>query len=940
MTDPKSLFFEALDRSEEERSAYLQSACGKDAELFARVWELLTAHEKAGRFLSGDVRDSFSRITAADALAEGPGTVLGRYKLLEKIGEGGFGVVYMAEQREPVKRKVALKIIKLGMDTRQVVGRFEAERQALAMMDHPNIARVLDAGATDSALPTPSHLSPSPSHLAAGRPYFVMELVRGVPITQFCDENHFTMEERLRLFIRVCCAIQHAHHKGIIHRDIKPSNVLITMHDAEAVPKVIDFGIAKAIGQDLTDKTVFTRFHEFLGTPAYMSPEQTQLSGLDIDTRSDIYSLGVLLYELLTGHTAFEARELVDAGYDEFRRRIREEEPLKPSTRLNALSAEDRARIARHRRSDPALLRRMLKGDLDRIVMKALEKDRSRRYDSPAAFARDIERCLRDEPVSAVAPSVAYRFQKFARRHRAALATASALLAILVVATFVSAWLAFRATRAEHHARELLETEQHSRRQLEQMLSELKESRHKEEQLRQTADREAARARVEATNADAVARFINEDLFANADPDNEPEREITLRTVLDRASQQMSSSLTNQPLVAASIHRTIGRAYRNLGIHAPALEHLRRTSELYRAEAGETHPDSIRALSDFSDALDRNGRPAEAIVHARRANELAAQHLKEHPLQIKCAVRLSWVLWRNQKRQEAFELAEETYEAAQNLSAVDPRDMLSVMAMVAFHRGSKEVGDYAGGEAIFKQAIQLTQAHLGTNHLQTVRAKANLAVYYYNREMKLDEAEALHLEVLDSYRRALGESHERTVLTHANLGLLYEVTQKPAAALRHYRSVLEHSPEDPRALLVWPALSKKAPLPSLITPDSVGWRSFTNALPAGWSEPTFNDSTWSPGTTARTAEAWFRHEFNLDAVPEQPLVFTIGGWGEFEVFINGVPAVKKLGSAAGKFQLAVCQPRAMQALRRGKNVIGLHGVKLRPEENRIFSVRQ
>src|SRR5438876_2116458 len=361
-----------------------------------------TGAAAASRSSYADLAEEIPTVIAPVQLTEGPGTVIDHYKLLEKIGEGGFGAVYVAEQREPLKRRVALKIIKLGMDTRQVIARFEAERQALALMDHPNIAKVFDAGATET-----------------GRPYFVMELVRGIKITDYCDQNHLSTEDRLKLFTRVCHAIQHAHQKGIIHRDIKPSNILVTISEpgAPGCPKVIDFGIAKATsGQRLTDKTVFTAFEQFIGTPAYMSPEQAMMTSLDIDTRTDIYALGVLLYELLTGQTPFDAKDLMAAGLDEMRRTIREVEPVKPSTRLSTMLAADLTIVAQHRQAEPSRLSILVQGDLDWIVMKSLEKDRARRYETANGLARDVERFLADEPVAACPPSNLYRLQKLVRR--------------------------------------------------------------------------------------------------------------------------------------------------------------------------------------------------------------------------------------------------------------------------------------------------------------------------------------------------------------------------------------------------------------------------------------------------------------------------------------------------------------------------------------------
>jgi serine/threonine protein kinase len=437
-----SIFLAAADKEADERVAYLDGACGSDRALRERVERLLAAQSKVHSFL--EAPEPAVVVTVDEpAVSERPGTVIGAYKLLEQIGEGGFGVVFMAEQTQPVRRKVALKVLKPGMDTRQVVARFEAERQALALMDHPNIARVLDGGQTSS-----------------GRPYFVMDLVKGLPITDYCDQAQLTPRERLELFVHLCQAVQHAHQKGIIHRDLKPSNVLVTLHDGTPLVKVIDFGIAKALGQSLTDKTLFTGFAQMIGTPLYMSPEQAALSNIDVDTRSDVYALGVLLYELLTGTTPFDKDRFKEVGYDELRRVIREEEPPRPSTRISTLGQAATA-LSTQRKCDARSLSQLCRGELDWIVMKALEKDRNRRYETASALAADVQRYLQDEPVQACPPSALYRIRKFARRHKARLVTLSvAVLAAFLVVGVVAGSLGWMARdRSLRQARLNLEVE-------------------------------------------------------------------------------------------------------------------------------------------------------------------------------------------------------------------------------------------------------------------------------------------------------------------------------------------------------------------------------------------------------------------------------------------------------------------------------------------------
>jgi serine/threonine protein kinase len=446
----EAIFFAALEKgTPEERVAYLDAACGDDSNLRRRVDRLLAAHPQVGSFLEPPARDEVGAAEAPtippreksppglgetetapyDSPEEEAGAVIaGRYKLLETLGQGGMGAVFMAQQTQPVKRLVALKLIKLGMDSRQVLARFEAERQALALMDHPNIAKVLDAGTTDS-----------------GRPFFVMELVKGVPITQFCDTRQLSPRQRLELFIPVCQAIQHAHQKGIIHRDIKPTNVLVALYDDRAVPKVIDFGVAKATGQQLTDASLMTGFGGIVGTPEYMSPEQAQLNQLDIDTRSDVYALGVLLYELLTGTTPIDRKRLSQGALFEVLRIIREEEPLRPSTRLSTSDAL--ASIAATRKTEPARLAKLMRGELDWIVMKCLEKDRSRRYETANGLAHDIEHYLHDEVVEAQPPTAGYRLRKFVRKHRRPVLAVAVVGMVLLLGIIGTTWGYYRAER-------------------------------------------------------------------------------------------------------------------------------------------------------------------------------------------------------------------------------------------------------------------------------------------------------------------------------------------------------------------------------------------------------------------------------------------------------------------------------------------------------------
>lgn len=703
----KEIFATAIEINDAEaRANYIAAACGDDPALARRVGALLQAAGPAASFLPDSPAVTSSE--SGKPVAESAGSVVGRYKLLEQIGEGGFGIVFMAEQTEPVRRRVALKILKPGMDTRQVIARFESERQALALMSHPNIAQVLDGGATD-----------------LGRPFFVMELVRGVPITGFCREHRLAPEARLRLFLDVCAAVQHAHQKGIIHRDLKPSNILVTLHGDRPVPKIIDFGIAKAVGQPLTDRTVFTQFHQFLGTPAYTSPEQATLSGLDVDTRSDIYSLGVLLYELLTGTPPFKDEDLLSAGLDEMRRIIREQEPERPSTRLRRTGGNGLRDAAR-----TPIRRSGFASDLDLIVLKTLEKEPDRRYATANGLAMDIRRYLANEPVTASPPSALYRFRKYCRRRRSEVVAAGVILALLIAGITVSTTLAVRARRAEQ------------------------------------------RAQAEAETSTAVAEFYWKDLLKQLSPADFTNRTVTLRQALQVAEKRAPIRLTNQPLAEATVSLAFGAAYTRLEDLERAHRHIRRAVDLRLKHLGEDDPRTLEAVLAISDNSQFREDAQGALTNFTWAHTLAKRILgPRHPDTIRAAIGEAW------QRVPELSFADATNQlgrlAALAAEVRGPNDVYSRIALNFLALTLQDHGDLQEAERLLEESYRralIDEGPEGGNALLCLSRLATVAAL----QGQFEKAERRFREVLPVRVSNYGPAHRITLLEFGN-GLIRSV---------------------------------------------------------------------------------------------------------------------------------------------------------------------
>ncbi len=752
----QSIFIEALEREDPgERSAYLDRACAGDLTLRRRIERLLDRHREPDPFLEYPARELAATLDALTV--ERPHARIGPYRLLQQLGEGGMGVVFLADQLEPVQRQVALKIIKPGMDSRRVLARFEAERQALALMDHPNIARVLDAGTiepiSDSRFQISdfkSEISNLKSEISMGRPYFVMELVKGIPITSYCDEHHLTPRQRLELFMPVCQAIQHAHQKGIIHRDLKPSNVLIMLQDDKPVPKIIDFGVAKATGPKLTEATVFTEFGQIVGTLEYMSPEQAELNQLDIDTRSDIYTLGVLLYELLTGTTPLCRKRLADAAFPEMLRLIREEEPPRPSTRLST-TAELPA-IAANRGLEPKKLHGVVRGELDWIVMKALEKDRNRRYETANGLARDLQRYLADEPVQACPPSATYRMRKLVRRHRGAVLAAAAM-ALLLVAGIVGTTIGLlRALAAEGKAVQALH-----------------------------------RADDEARIARAVSDFLQQDLLTQASSTAQANQgfaadpNLTVREALDRAAARIGHRFQEQPLVEAAIRTAIGDAYQSIGEARLGVPHLERARGLRDAHLGPNHPDTLDTMNSLALAYLAVGRIDEAILLdeqtlARRRETLGP----DDPDTLTSMNNLAYGLQYAGRLERVLPLFEETLAKRQTLLGPDHPDTLTSVNNLAW--AYQQAGRLDRALPLYEDTLARRQHVLGPNHPDTLTSMDNLA-WGSMWAGKLDRAIALYKQALAKKRQQLGPNHPETLACMAYLGVTYRLDGQSEKAI-------------------------------------------------------------------------------------------------------------------------------------------------------------
>jgi serine/threonine protein kinase/Tfp pilus assembly protein PilF len=725
----------AID-DEEQRRRHLETACGDDSQLRAEVEQLLGCKESAEVLFDRGIQQVRKLSSPADAPVP---EQIGPYRLLERIGEGGMGEVWRCQQTHPIRRTVALKLIKPGMDTRQVIARFESERQALALMDHPNVAKVLDAGASES-----------------GRPYFVMEYVPGEPITSFCDRHRYTTRQRLELFLQACDAVQHAHQKAILHRDLKPTNILVMLQGERPLVKIIDFGIAKATGGKLTDATLFTQAGQLIGTPEYMSPEQAEMGGADVDTRSDIYSLGVVLYELITGALPFDSKALRSAGQEEIQKVLRQSEPPRPSARLSGLG--DRAlEVAQRRQTQVQELARQLRAELEWIPLKAIRKDRTQRYATPDQLAEDIRNYLESRPLLAGPESPSYRLRKFLRRNKGPVAAATLVLLILLAGITGTSIALIGQARARSEA----------------------------ERQRVDAERERAQSQ-------AVANFLTDHVLAGATPDRIPEkpiRDTIVRVMLDPAAKAARNALNDQPLVRAAVETVLADCYVQLGRAELALPHANAALDLRRRLLGQDHIATIESMNAVAYVLQDQGRLADAESLFSEALERSRRALApDHPQALLILGNLGQILQAQGKFLDAEPILRQAVAANQRVFG--PEDLRTLVAINNLADALRAQGKFAEAETLMRDVLVVSRRAFGDEHrvtLQTINALGLLL----RDSGKYEESEPFSREALQTCRRVLGDEHASTLAAAGNLAAVLHLRGNLVEAESLLRDTLE-----------------------------------------------------------------------------------------------------------------------------------------------------